>query len=270
MATLSQNITQAISDLNDIKTAIQNKGVTVPANTPTSDYDSLIANIPTGDDSTLKGLIQCTITSLDIPQGVTAIGTRAFYYRSHLTSITIPSSVTSIGVYAFAYCEGITSITIPNSVTSIEDCAFQNCLRLTSITIPASVTSIGASVFISCSRLTNAVISAGVTTISSNMFWSCANLTTISIPSSVTTIANNAFASCTNLEYVTLANGFNANKLTLSSSTKYSHDTILSWLNALADRTGQTAYTLTMGSTNLAKLTADEIAIATNKNWNLA
>lgn len=34
--------------------------------------------------------------------------------------------------------------------------------------------------------------------------------------------------------------------------------------------TGQIAYTLTTDPTNFAKLTADQIAIATNKNWNLA
>jgi hypothetical protein len=41
-------------------------------------------------------------------------------------------------------------------------------------------------------------------------------------------------------------------------------------LEALADRTGQTAKTLTMGATNLAKLTDGQKAIATNKNWTLA
>lgn len=41
-------------------------------------------------------------------------------------------------------------------------------------------------------------------------------------------------------------------------------------LNNLADRTGQTRYILTLGPANLAKLTAEQKAIATNKNWTLA
>jgi len=39
---------------------------------------------------------------------------------------------------------------------------------------------------------------------------------------------------------------------------------------ALADRTGQTAYTLTLGATNLKKLSDEQKAIATDKNWTLA
>lgn len=41
-------------------------------------------------------------------------------------------------------------------------------------------------------------------------------------------------------------------------------------LNGLADRTGQSALTCNIGATNIAKLSAEDIAVATNKNWNLA
>jgi surface protein len=41
-------------------------------------------------------------------------------------------------------------------------------------------------------------------------------------------------------------------------------------INGLADLTGQTVQTLTLGSTLMAKLTEEDIAIAVNKNWNLA
>ena len=69
--------------------------------------------------------------SYTIPNGVTSIGDRAFYY-SGLTSITIPSGVTFIGDRAF-YSSGFTSITIPSSVTNIAYGAFQYCRALTSI-----------------------------------------------------------------------------------------------------------------------------------------
>ena len=41
-----------------------------------------------------------------------------------LTSINIPNSITSIGSDAFAYCTNLTSVTIPNKVTSIGSSAF--------------------------------------------------------------------------------------------------------------------------------------------------
>ena len=40
-------------------------------------------------------------------------------------------------------------------------------------------------------------------------------------------------------------------------------------LNNLADRTGQTRYILTLGPANLEKLTSEQKAIATSKNWTL-
>lgn len=95
-------------------------------------------------------------------------------------------------------------------------------------------------------------------------------LQTLHIPNSVISIGdNNVFRNQSDLKNVTIENGFNCNNLRLNASTLYSVETIVSWLEALADRTGETAYTLTIGTTNLNKLTAEQRAIATNKNWNL-
>ena len=246
MATLSQNITQAISDLDSIKTAIRNKGVTVSANTPTSDYAGLIGNIPSGDDSVLKGIIQRTVTSIDIPQGTTSIAKMAFYTFSSLTSVLIPNGITSIGDNAFGNCTNLSGVTIPGSVTSIGNYAFTGCTGIVSVTIAHGVKKIG-----------------------NGAFQQCSGVTSLSIPNTITNVLVTSFQ-CHSLVNVTIENGFNANNLKLSDSTLYSASTIVSWLNALADRTGLTAYTLTIGATNLDKLTATEIAIATNKNWNLA
>ena len=60
----------------------------------------------------------------------------------------IPNSVTSIGERAFYYCDGLTSITIPNSVTSIGSSAFYGCSGLTSIESLAEVPpTLGTSAF---------------------------------------------------------------------------------------------------------------------------
>ena len=48
--TLQENINQVINDLNEIKSAIELKGVEVPAGTPTRDYSDKILNIETGVD----------------------------------------------------------------------------------------------------------------------------------------------------------------------------------------------------------------------------
>ena len=91
-----------------------------------------------------------SVQKIEIGNGVTNIGSNAFYDCSTLASITIPNSVTSIESKAFYNCYALSPITIPNSVTSIGTYVFNNCYSLASITIPNGVTSIGTYVFNNC------------------------------------------------------------------------------------------------------------------------
>ena len=109
-----------------------------------------------------------------------------------------------------------------------------------------------------------------ITSIGDSAFRECSSLTTVELPDSLTSIGQDVFYGCASLTDVTIKIGFNCNNLNLSASNRYTAETIVSWLEALADRTGQTAYKLTIGTTNLNKLTAEQKAIATNKNWTLA
>ena len=60
-------------------------------------------------------------------------------------------------------------------------------------------------------------------------------------------------------------------KVALSvSNSPLDKASLLAIINGLADLTGKTQHTLSLGSSNKAKLTADEITIATNKNWKIA
>ena len=184
--------------LTDIATAIKNKkGDSTPI--PAADFDTEIANLPSGDDSMLISLIDRTATSFEIPEGTTSIGYYAFACCFSLASIIIPDGVTLIGESAFGSCTSLTSITIPDSVTSIGRSVFYGCTGLTSITIPDSVTSIGDSVFEDCTSLTSVIIGNSVTSIGYSAFSGCTGLTSITIPNSVTSIESDAFGFCTNL-----------------------------------------------------------------------
>ena len=154
-------------------------------------------------DSTTIGegaFYDCTsLTTIDIPSGVTSIGQYTFYGCSSLTSCTIGSGVTSIGEGAFYSCSGLTSIVIPDSVISIGGFAFQSCSGLTSCTIGSGVTSIGDDAFAWCVGLTSIVMPSGVTYIGNQSFRYCSGLTSITIEATVPpTLGDDAFNSTNN------------------------------------------------------------------------
>ncbi len=65
--------------------------------------------------------------------------------------------------------------------------------------------------------------------------------------------------------------GVIGNTISFATSSKLTHDSLMSIINALKDYSGSTStYTCTLGTTNLAKLTDTEKAIATEKGWTLA
>ena len=64
----------------------------------------------------------------------------AFFGRTDLTSVIIPDTVTALGYGAFFGCSNLISIVIGNSVSTIDESALEGCVSLTNIHIPASVT----------------------------------------------------------------------------------------------------------------------------------
>ena len=124
-------------------------------------------------------------------------------------------------------------------------------------------------------------------------FWGCTGLETI--PDSEVThtgdaSAEDAFNGCTNLKSIGRLNfegytsfnnmcygctslerfgGYNIHySFNLSASTKFTREALLEVLNNLTTVSNTT--TLNLGATNLAKLTDEDKAIATNKGWTLA
>ena len=73
------------------------------------------------------------VSSVEIPDYISAIGSFAFEGVSSLTSVYIPNSVTSIGEMAFLGCSSLQSVTIPSSVTNIGQLAFSCCTSLVTI-----------------------------------------------------------------------------------------------------------------------------------------
>ena len=185
-------------------------------------------------------------TTYNIPQGITAIESSAFYDCKFLTRVTIPDSVTSIGDCAFYLCSSLTSVSIPDSVEQIGTNPFAACFELKTIsvspehpyfatidgvlfrkadkalisypasissstyTIPQGITAIGDSAFFYCDSLTSVSIPDSVTSIGDNAFYFCESLTSVTIPDSVTAIGDSAFSYCDSLTSVSIPDSVTA------------------------------------------------------------
>lgn len=127
-----------------------------------------------------------TIPSRYQGKPVTMIDPVAFYNNSAVTSVTIPDSVTAIPDYAFGFCSQLTNISIPNSVTFIGFSAFNSCTSLKSITLPSSLSTIQSYAFYNCGNLKTIRIPVSVTSIGNCAFDVCPSLMTVTYPGSKT------------------------------------------------------------------------------------
>lgn len=137
------------------------------------------------------------ITDLVIPDGVTIISPRAFYYCSSLTSVSFPASVASIGNMAFDGCTNLSSINIKdlaawcniifggNNPLSIAHNLYINGKEINELTIPSSVTKINSYVFSGCTSICSVYIPNSVTLIGDNAFQNCISLTSLYLPNTV-------------------------------------------------------------------------------------
>lgn len=80
----------------------------------------------------------------------------------------------------------------------------------------------------------------------------------------------NMFGSTTNIKEVRFAKNTIRLSITFAQSPLLSEESVQSIIDGLVDLTGQTAQTLTLHADTKAKLTEQQIATITSKNWTLA
>ena len=143
-----------------------------------------------------SGVYTNAVRKIELGNGITNIGTYAFYNCYSLSAITVPAGVTSLETYAFYNCYSLSAITVPAGVTRIGTYAFYNCYSLSAITVPAGVTNIGDRAFFNCYSLSAITVPAGVTRIGTYAFYNCYSLSAITVPAGVTSLETYAFGNC--------------------------------------------------------------------------
>ncbi len=138
---------------------------------------------------------------------VTGVEEEAFAYNYEITDLEIAEGVTTIGKRAFFNCTGLTTLSFPTTITEIGDYAFASCTNVTKLTFPVGLKTAGP-IFQSCLKLTSINFKYNcVVTKFTGTFQDCRVLPSVSIPSSVDTIGNDTFSDCKKLAKVTFSTG---------------------------------------------------------------
>ncbi len=166
-----------------------------------------VTEIGLGNVTKLKdnALRDCTkLTNLQLPAGLTEIGSYALSGLSGITKIDWPTAQKTIPAGVFANCVNLESITIPADVTSIGANAFQGCVKLAKIELPESLTSIGSYAFDGCTLLANVTLPEKLTTIGEYAFQNCKGFTSFTFTNKITTISKGVLMGCENITELTL------------------------------------------------------------------
>lgn len=151
--------------------------------------------------------------------------------------------------------------------------AFSGCKKLKEADLSGLTSADMQWSFNGCSSIEKITLPSVITANTTNWCSSCTSLKTITskAPVDVSAITNFSafFAGASNFENLPEFIGINVS-FSASGHKNLTRQSLLNLINGLADRTGQSALTMTIGSTNLAKLSDEDKAIATAKNWTLA
>ena len=145
----------------------------------------------TGTDANVT--IPCEIDGMPVK----SIERGAFYNRYKLCSVEIPDGITEIGQRAFEWCSSLLTVEIPPSVKSIGQLAFEGCYNLSAVTLNEGLETIGADAFKNCRELDNVELPNSLKSLSTGLFEGCKSLTKVKLPEGIVVIPVDLFKNCT-------------------------------------------------------------------------
>ena len=282
------SVADKITRLQNSKTAIAGaitaKGGTVESGDGFEDFADAVSDIPVG------------LTGSDLDGG----GTRTYFCRAFQECVTLTSipqlDTSNADNFAsmFQGCYALTYIPpLDTSKNTACNSMFQSCRSLTSIPqINTSVISSLNSLCNGCWALTSfpqidtsncidfgymfrdckALITIPQLDTSKGtnflyMFHTCSALTTIpQLDLTSATNVNGMFGYCYELTEISFTGSLKITGLSLSNSKKLTIESLRSLINVLETKTSGT-FNVTVGSTNLAKLTEDDLQQVSQKGW---
>ena len=148
-----------------------------------------------------------SLPTIDLPSNLTQIGTQAFFSCFYLQYIEIPGSVQIVGANAFSYCYKLKEVIIHEGVQNLGPYAFSSCNDLTAVVMPDTVTELGNSLFDRCESLRSVELSDRIKVIPSCCFIWCDKLERVILPEDLEVIDSSAFYRTTALKHIVLPEG---------------------------------------------------------------
>lgn len=263
-----------------------------------------------GGENDLDKLLKDELTSYRIPDGVKKLRASLFENNVNLANVDLnevynigkytfqnagiktmyfnnTGNTLILGQYAFQNCDVLETVEFEEGLNgnfgsnafygcnllktvlnlpSISSSMFYGCISLENVTFSDKITKITSSGFSGCKALKNVVLNSTITTIENSAFQSCEGLTQFTISNPSCTMTTSSFTGCKGITDFIVAEGHNQN-LYLDAMTALTHDSLVALINNLGT---VSSLALKIGSTNIAKLTAEEIAVATNKGWTVS
>lgn len=154
-------------------------------------------HLPSGLKVLPMGLFrECdNLKTLELPYGLERIE-RLCFGNCGLTSIDIPDTVTWIGSACFDDCEDLIKIHLSTKITDLKVCTFWACCSLPEIIIPEGVKKINSFCFECCDHLTHVELPSTLICISNGAFAGCEMLNDIQLPYGLKELRKGCFDCC--------------------------------------------------------------------------
>ncbi|MBR4035010.1 MAG: leucine-rich repeat protein, partial [Clostridia bacterium] len=149
----------------------------------------------------------CSVDFMNAAANPLCYGQNLYLNGIPVVDVVIPNGVSKIGSYAFYNCRSLLSIDLPNTVTEIGDGAFYVCLNIKTIILNEGIQSIGYRAFADCDSLLNITIPNSVKWIGRDLIWSCHNLEAITIGNSILSINESICNYCPKLTTLVFSEG---------------------------------------------------------------
>lgn len=216
---IKSELTKTTSYLRETRNAIKARGGQISDTAGLKDLPEAINSIPSGgisDNSKIAKIVDGSIVDLteDDLRGATKIKSYLFRDCLSLNSIEIPNGVTTIGTYAFDN-SSLKRIRIPDTLQEIQNSAFEDVegadvhiadiAKWCEMSVGKNTSSPfnnSGNLYLDGELITELTIPNTVTAILKYVFYYCASITRVVFPNSLKTLGAWAFGYCVNcLEY---------------------------------------------------------------------